>query len=320
MAIIDVYPNSSTAIQDAVTLSNPGDVIRVHPGVYREDVQIASEKSNIRIISKIRQGAILDGSHTLLEAFALNDVAGVEIEGFIIKNYISGGIRIFSGKSNRILHNKISKIEGTSQPVGIFVTNSVGNFFMKNTIERIGKAGTGTGMSLNVVTGNWVIQNKLQYNAAHGIEVLDSIHDAIVDNKISKNKGVGIQIRGSENHLILNNKLYSNGSNAVDAQSTNNYIVNSKIKGNRENGLLLSFNYNFAGLNEIKDNHQSGIQIDSDYNDIQGNEIKKNINNGVIIRASHTGSMVFGNEIKKNKSHNIKDLGVNNNIFQNRIN
>src|SRR5262245_55183553 len=100
MAIIEVFPGSPTAIQDAVTSANEGDVILVHKGVYAEAVQVPSNKNNIRIVSKTKHRAILQGSHTLLDAFTLRDVAGVQIEGFTITNYVATGIRILNGKSH----------------------------------------------------------------------------------------------------------------------------------------------------------------------------------------------------------------------------
>ncbi|OCT16380.1 hypothetical protein A8709_02820 [Paenibacillus pectinilyticus] len=319
MAIIEVFPNTPTAIQDAVTLANPGEVILVHKGIYYESVQIPSEKSNLRIVANSRYSAILDGRHFLIEAFLLNNAAGVEIEGFKIKNYLSTGIRIFNGKSNRVIHNKISDINGSEDPLGIFANNSPGNLFMKNTIEQIGSAGVGSAIRLSVVSGTWVIQNKLKHNSVHGIEVIASNHNAIVSNQISKNKGDGIMISQSDNNLLLANKLSDQGDNGVNAQSTNNYILKSKIKENHGSGVLLAFNYNLAGFNEIKGNHQSGIAIFSDFNDIQGNKLERNDNNGVFIHAPHTANFVFDNQLKDNNPQNIKDLGENNNIIQNKI-
>lgn len=320
MAIIEVFPNSQTAIQDAVTLANEGDVIWVHRGVYHENIQVSSEKNNIRIISKHKYGAILDGNCTLLEAFDLNSVAGVEIYGFRIKNYLSRGIQLINAKSNHILTNKISDIGGGVNPLGIYVTNSVGNLIMRNVVERIGSMGSGSGISLQSVTGNWVIKNKLKHNSVQGIEVIDGNHNAIVGNQISNNKGDGILVNRLDNNLIYDNKISNNGNNGVNAQSTNTIILDSKIKDNRENGLLISFNYNFAGCNEIKDNKQSGIQIFSDFNDIQNNKIEKNENNGVFIHNPHTANLVFENQFKRNNPHNIKDQGENNNFIRSKIN
>ncbi|BFT72286.1 right-handed parallel beta-helix repeat-containing protein [Paenibacillus sp. P36] len=319
MAIIEVFPNSQTAIQDAVTMANEGDVILVHRGVYHESVQVSSIKNNIRIISKHKQAAILDGRCMLLDAFELNGVAGVEIYGFKMINYLSRGIQLLNAKSNHILSNKISDIGGGVNPVGIFINNSIGNLVMQNVVERIGSAGSGTGIHLQSVTGSWVIKNKLKHNSAQGIEVIDGSHNAIVGNQISHNKGDGILVSRVDNNLIYDNKITNNGNNGVNAQSTNTIVLDSKIKGNRENGLFIAFNYNFAGFNEIKDNKLSGIQVISDFNDIQNNKIENNENNGVYIHQPHTANLVFANQFKRNNPNNIKDEGENNNIIQNTM-
>jgi parallel beta-helix repeat protein len=313
-----VFPNSPTAIQDAVDSAKPGDVVLVHKGVYQEDVQVPSGKDNIRIVSKDVYQAIMDGNQVLLEAFALNGVAGVEIAGFQMKNYRTAGIRIFGGKSNRILQNHIRQIVGEIDPNGIFVNQSVGNLMMKNTIERIGSEGAGTGILLNVVTGNWVVQNQLRHNASFGIEVADSSHNALIRNQISGNHSDGAMTRGSDNNLFSDNDISQNGNNGVNAQSTNNLIVNSRIADNAGNGLLFGFNYNFAGFDKIKDNRQAGINVLSDFNDMQDNKIEKNRNDGIRIESPHTGNFVFDNKIKENTPLNINDFGVDNNILQNK--
>ena len=251
MAIIDVYPGRRAAIQDAVSSAKEGDVILVHKGVYHESVQIPSTKNNIRIIAKQRHKAVLRGNDSLPEAFALSSVAGVIIEGFLIMNYKSSGIRICRGKSNRILHNEIRAIDGEKQPMGITVKQSVGNLLMKNDIAYIGSAGAGRGIGLKGGTGNWIIQNKLRNNASHGIEIILSNHNAIAGNHITRNWGDGIVIRKSDNNLIYDNQLLQNNRNGFHAQSTNNYMLNSRVQGNRRNGLLLDSNYNLADRKSV---------------------------------------------------------------------
>ncbi|WP_168120882.1 right-handed parallel beta-helix repeat-containing protein [Paenibacillus sp. HB172176] len=321
MAIIDVYPGGKTAIQDAVSAANEGDVLLVHRGVYCENVQISGAKNNIRILAKERHRAVLSGNSSLSEAFALKGVAGVVIEGFRISSYRSSGIRVCRGKSNRILHNEIEAIDGEKQPMGIVIKHSVGNLIMRNTIEQIGSASSdvlsGRGIGLRGGMGNWIVQNKLQHNASHGIEILVSHHNAIAGNRISRNKGNGIVIRRSDNNLILENQLHNNGRNGFHAQSTNNYILNGSAQGNHGNGLLLDSNYNLAGFNHIQANEQSGMIVISDFNDMLENAVARNNKNGIWIQAPHTANLVFENRLQHNRPQNLKDDGVNNNSIQN---
>lgn len=318
MALIKVYPNSSTAIQDAVNAANPGDVILVHRGVYREDVQIPSEKSHIRIIADHPHRTVLDGEHVLSEAFALNNVRGVEIAGFTIKNYMAGGIRVIDGSSSRLLHNQIRHVAGESNPIGIAVNNSEGNLIMNNYIERVGDKAPGIGIRLLSVTGTWIIMNRVRNSSSNGIEMIDSLNNAIVNNRITNSKDDGVFMRGPNNNLILHNKIYRNGGNGVNMESANNYILRDKIKMNRGSGIVTQFDHNFAGFNQIEGNRLSGVDLDSNDNDIQDNWIKHNRNNGVLIEVSRSGNLIYDNRIKCNKPRNIEDLGVNNNIFDNK--
>ncbi|MFD0589426.1 nitrous oxide reductase family maturation protein NosD [Paenibacillus sp. GCM10027627] len=320
MAIIEVFPGSPTPIQDAVAIAHEGDVILVHKGTYHETVRIGSNKNNLRIVAKDKRQAVLDGRHILTVAISLNSVAGVEIDGFKIKNYISGGIRIEKGKSHPILENKISGISGRrgkGRPFGVFANQSAGNLLLRNNIKRIGTAQPGCGIQLIGSPGNWVIGNKLRDNSISGIVVSRGLHNAIVGNRISGNKSDGIVTSESDNTLIFDNKLNRNGKNGVLAGSTNNLILDSTLNNNRGNGATFAFNYNLALNNGIKNNRGSGLAVFSDFNDIQQNQIVSNGNNGVFIRAPHTANFVFENRFKDNKPRNIKDQGTNNNIVHN---
>ncbi|MGG1518830.1 right-handed parallel beta-helix repeat-containing protein [Paenibacillus oryzisoli] len=319
MAILPVHPGRPTAIQDAVNAAIPGDVILVHKGVYHETVLVPSGKDNLRIVSKEPHDAILDGKFSLAEAFGLEFTAGVEINGFQIRNYVSNGIRLYNGKSHRIMNNTIRHIAGAGLPLGLFVLLSTGTLIVKNTIERIGRGSAGTGLQLNSGSSNWIIDNKLQANRAYGIQVLDSNHNTIAENHISRNRDDGILLSGSDNNLLLHNTVEHNRGNGVMSRSTNSLVVGGGMKDNLGNGLLFMNNYSFAGFTELKNNRQSGINASSDFNDMQENQIDKNGNYGVLIEAPHTANFVFENLFKKNEPRNTKDRGVDNTILQNRF-
>lgn len=317
MTIIKVFPDSPTAITNAVNVANSGDVILVHQGIYREDVQIPNGKNNIRIIADHRHRVIMDGEHVLVEAFTLNDVSGVEITGFTIKNYSSEGIRIIDGSSNRVLHNHIRNLAGAGNPIGIAVNHSERNLLMNNYIERAGDKAPGVGIQLMSATGTWVIMNRVRNSTSNGVEVIDSLHNAFVYNRITNSKDNGIYMKDSNNNLILHNKIYRNGANGVNVESANNYVLRNKIKLNRGSGIAALLDHNFAGFNQIEGNRLSGVNIDADHNEVQDNLIKHNRHNGVFIEADRTGSLAYKNQLKRNKPRNMEDLGVDNILLDN---
>jgi parallel beta-helix repeat protein len=320
MAIIDVFPGSPTAIRDAMAAANEGDVLLVHKGVYHENVRIRGSQNNLRIVAYDKHRAVLDGRFELPEAFALSGVAGVEIDGFAIRNYLSGGIRIVNGKSHRILENEISEIGGNKRkgkPGGIVVIQSVGNLVMRNKIEQIGRAGAGNGILLRSSSGNWVIQNKVLNDSLHGVVICRGMHNAVIGNDIFGQRSDGIRIGGTDNTLILDNRLHRNEGNGVLGRGTNNFVIDSSMNNNLGNGLLFNSNYNLAFNNEIINNRLSGAAIRSDFNDIQQNRMERNERNGIWIDAPHTANFVFENRLRHNTPNNIKDRGRNNNILQN---
>ena len=85
----------STTIQAAVEAANPGDTVRVPPGIYRENVLVA--KDNITI--KGQGGAILDGTGlpgnsgiTVRASSPSSRINGFKLSGLQIQNYSRNGV------------------------------------------------------------------------------------------------------------------------------------------------------------------------------------------------------------------------------------
>jgi nitrous oxidase accessory protein NosD len=83
----------STTIQAAVDVANPGDTVRVPPGVYHENVLV--NKDNITIEGS--RGAILDGtglpgnSGITVRAPSPTRIHGFKLSGLQIQNYSRKG-------------------------------------------------------------------------------------------------------------------------------------------------------------------------------------------------------------------------------------
>ncbi|MHA6482430.1 right-handed parallel beta-helix repeat-containing protein [Paenibacillus sp. strain BS8-2] len=320
MAILEVYPGHRAAIQDAVDAANEGDLILVHPGIYDEHVRISGMKNNLRIVAKHKHGAVLDGRNIMREAFVLDGVAGVEIDGLSIQNYMSVGIRIIGGKSHRILENEIRAIRGRKnrgRPSGIMISLSTGNLLLRNKITRIGRRSRGVGIRIQQgSSANWVIQNVLN-RAAYGIVVYRGQHNAVIGNRIEGSRYDGILTSESDNTLIYDNNILANRRSGVRARSTNNLIIDGRTVDNDGNGLSFESNYNLAFNNEVSNNKLSGVAVGSDFNDIQSNRVENNSRNGVWIRPTHTANFVFDNHLRCNTPQNVKNQGIHNIIIRN---
>src|SRR5258706_5086980 len=99
----------STTIQAAVDAANPGDIIRVPPGIYRESVLI--NKNNLTI--KEQSGAILDGTGlpgnsgiTVRSSSSSARINGFKLTGLQIQNYRGNGVILIRVNDYQIENGK----------------------------------------------------------------------------------------------------------------------------------------------------------------------------------------------------------------------
>jgi hypothetical protein len=86
-------PGDHPTIQAAVDAAEPGDLILISPGTYRESVWIATERVVIRGVD--RNTVVLDGGYELGDGILVT-ANGVAIENLTVQRYRQNGI-LFSG-------------------------------------------------------------------------------------------------------------------------------------------------------------------------------------------------------------------------------
>jgi len=310
MAIITVPSGSS--IQAAVNAANQGDVILVENGTFTEEVSVVG-KDNLRIVAKHKQQAVLDGQGTLAVAFTLSGVSGVEINGFVIKNYTALGINATGGGGHhRIIQNRIKDIIGTGTGISLGVATD-GNLVWRNTVKR-------TGTAINVTSsGNWIVENKLRMNLSSGVDISEA-NNAVVNNRIVDSGGGGIQIFGSqENTLLLNNEIRNSGGNGIVSGTPNTVMLRNYIQNTVGSGINISNTNIYAANNKVKNSQNTGILVNDSFNNIENNLIKRNNNNGIGITSGANKNFIFRNELEDNQPQNIVDNGTDNVKLQNDI-
>ncbi|MFD0675764.1 MULTISPECIES: right-handed parallel beta-helix repeat-containing protein [unclassified Paenibacillus] len=218
MAVIRVPLDQST-IQSGVNAAQPGDVVLVHRGVYKEVVHVTS--SSIRIVADDKYEAVLEGGSLLSNGFILDNTSDVEICGFKIKNYIQTGIFVHDGGCHRLLENscEMNGLHG----IGL---NSTNNFIWKNKIT------TNTFGGISVYgSNNWIVDNGLSANGFDGVTIYNGSHNAMMNNvTFSQINGSGFYILGP-NTLMYENELKNNRWGIVIHPTA---IVNSPIADNNE--------------------------------------------------------------------------------------
>lgn len=166
-------------IQEAIAKANPGDVVMVYPGVYKETVYI--DKDNIRLYGVIEKGKrpILDGEKELNDAI-LYSGNGVSVENFIIKNYKGNGIMGQAGNNFSIRNNWIYD----AGVYGIFPQFGTNGLVELNKLSGIEDAAIYIGMCDNID-----VRNNEVYESVAGIEIENSRHCLVENNYVHDNTG-----------------------------------------------------------------------------------------------------------------------------------
>lgn len=270
MAIVRV-PQDQRTIQLGVNAANPGDIVLVDKGNYKESIIVT--KNSIRIVAKVKNGVILESNTSSENAIKLDNTHNVEIFGFIIQNS-HRSIWIYRGGYHRIIGN----IFQNHNADGIIFEDTTGNFLYQNTIRHNFSVGVLLGWSNPGSTSNWIVENIINDNGGHGLEIwtATATGNAIIKNNIFANKGEAIFTKG-QNTLLYGNRVTNNALNGVKFLSGNNSIaVGNSIKSNIINGMDITSHKNISIANEVKRNYATGIEIFGDDNIVQANTVINN--------------------------------------------
>jgi parallel beta-helix repeat protein len=170
----------STTIQAAVDVANPGDTVRVPPGVYHENVLVA--KDNITIEGS--RGAILDGTGLTGSGITVRSldssarINGFRLTGLRIQNYVRNGVIL-----NRVDHYQIDHAEfADNLAYGIFPIRSSDGLIEFNKVSGSDDTGIYIGQSSDAV-----IQNNHVTDCTVGISAEVSSNIVVQDNKVMNN-------------------------------------------------------------------------------------------------------------------------------------
>jgi len=171
----------STTIQAAVDAANPGDTVRVPPGIYRENVLVAED--NITI--KGQSGAILDGTGlpgnsgiTVRSSSPSARINGFKLTGLQIQNYSRNGVILIRVDNYQIDDGKYIN----NEEYGIFPIRSSHGLIQSNQVSGSDDTGIYIGQSSDAV-----IRNNQVSDCTVGIELEVSSNVSIEDNKVMDN-------------------------------------------------------------------------------------------------------------------------------------
>ena len=221
-------PEAYPTIQSAIIAAQPGDTVRVAPGVYVENINFLGKA--ITVVSAAGADVtIIDGG---LAGTAVNISSGegssTILDGFTIRNgkgsgELAGGIQI--GGSPTIRHNHIVNNVGCAGGVGISITSGSpviqGNFISGNFTQGCSGGDGGTGIHVETTGSTQILDNTISNNSNNassdggGISVGFTGPTLIRGNIIVGNKatqGGGIGISSGYNVTITQNLIAGNSS------------------------------------------------------------------------------------------------------------
>jgi parallel beta-helix repeat protein len=250
-SVIDVKDGQS--IQGAVTRANPGDMIRVYPGTYKETVYI--DKDNITLQGIIEEGnwPTLNGEKELNDAF-LYSGNGILIENFKIIDYKGNGIMGQAGNNFVIRKNWIID----AGVYGIFPEFGKNGLIEHNVLSGIEDAAIYVGMCDNID----VLYNEVHDNVA-GIEIENTRHSLVEGNYAHNNTGgilvfitPGLPIKTTYDVIVRNNFVINNNHENFGAPGS---IVSGIPKGTGI--LIMAADEVIIENNIITGNDNAGITI-----------------------------------------------------------
>ena len=302
-----------TSIQDAINAANPGSLIRICPGTYREQLSInkslSIEGDNGAIVMPASMVANTTGSSgaPIAAAILVKDAANVEIEGLIVDTANNGitecspdliGI-LYQNSSGSVEHNavrntKLSVSLNGCQSGDAIVVQSLGGASSKVSIEDNSvhdyqkngitgnESGTEVTITKNVVTGlgptTGAAQNGIQigFGAKGGVlrnTVTDNVWAPCVSLTNCAFNATGILVFQSDDVRVEHNIVATNQV-GIFTNGQNTKIESNNISNSLVLvGIDLAGDDNLARGNDVTNSGQAAILIEGNNNKVQSNEI-----------------------------------------------
>jgi len=254
----------TTSIQAAVDAANPGDTVRVPPGLYHENVLVT--KDNITI--KGQNGAILDGTDllgnsgiTVRPLSPSTRINGFKLAGLQIQNYSRNGVILIRVDNYQIENGKYIN----NEEYGIFPTRSSHGLIRSNQVSGSYDTGIYIGQSNDAV-----IKNNQVSDCTVGIELEVSSDISVQDNKLMDNtNGIsaivlpGLSVTETANILVISNLVIHN--NRPNPVSDPTEILSQPPSG--AGLLLIGVDHAIVTDNKVLENHSVGrlSQVSCDY-------------------------------------------------------
>jgi nitrous oxidase accessory protein NosD len=246
-------------IQGAVKRAEPGDSIVVHPGIYRQSVQIKKNGLTLEGARATSEGTVIKRSRSTRRCSVGQDgicvlahrknngksvrTSGTEISGFLIRGFRGSGLFALGAKNTVIRENSFIN----NGEYGAFALASKRTKFLHNRAKGSDEAGFYVGSSPNaraVLRGN-----RSRRNGDFGFFLRDAAHGVAINNQVARNcSGIALVNTGEpggvhdwkvRGNAVLKNQAECPGEPAISGTgivllgARGNLVRNNTVVGNR---------------------------------------------------------------------------------------
>jgi len=239
-----------------------------------------------------------------------------------IDDHSSYGVHFQESKDIRFKHNTIKNSDSDA----LFLSLNCDDAFIdNNTIKNNGVGTSGRAIRFSEIDTSTIYNNTIKANTYSGIILVSSSSNNIVQNIIDDNGAHGIQISNdaqiSDNNTIKDNTINDNFEHGISSESMFTKIINNTIKFNDKDGINLEQSAARSTISSctIEDNEENAIHVFADNVVITLNIIDGDSSEIAVLVSSANSVNITYNTIEGG-SQGIKLINsLNSYIFNNTI-
>jgi parallel beta helix pectate lyase-like protein len=237
-------PSEYPTIQAAVDAARPGDLIRIAPGSYREEVVVPAAKTDIVIRGDERNSVVLDGGDGRRQLGISVHASGVAIENLTVRGYGSDAIAFAPprGADKPIDGWRVTYVTVVNDGLhGVEATGSRGGLIEHVLASGQGVAGLRIGRCQPCDT---LVTDSVAERSLSGLEAIDAGGNIVVAHSQFRDNRIGVMLvtEGDAGRLhqqdtaVVGNVIADN-DNRHAAGRGDAYGIGVLVRGARRDGL-----------------------------------------------------------------------------------